>query len=254
MKTKTYALIAAAGESRRMGSINKVLMELRGKPLIIWTLEAFEQTPEIDEIIVIGNSEWLEEYRMTIAKYHFKKVIDVIVGGKERQDSVYCGLKRALQAGANEQDYICVHNGANCLITSEEITAAISGAQETGASVAAFPAQDTIKEVGDDLFVVRTLERKKLWQMQTPQTLRVDIACRAFAAAEEAKFYGTDDVQLAERIGVPVKIVRCSVKNRKVTTIEDAQFCELVLREREKECFVSDSDKIATSSAQRQSL
>ncbi|MCC6932372.1 MAG: 2-C-methyl-D-erythritol 4-phosphate cytidylyltransferase [Deltaproteobacteria bacterium] len=232
MTSKTYALIAAAGESRRMGGSNKILMPIAGKPLIAWTLEAFELCSDINEIIIIGHNDWLEEYWQVAKEFKITKVKSIIPGGKERQDSVYCGLKEVLANGVADDDLISIHNGANCLISVEDISACLAAAKEYGASVAAFPAQDTIKEVGEDLFVIKTLERKKLWQMQTPQTIRIDIAKRAFVEAFAANFYGTDDVQLVERLGLPVKIVKCSVKNKKVTTPEDAQYCQLLLQDK----------------------
>jgi 2-C-methyl-D-erythritol 4-phosphate cytidylyltransferase len=226
-----FALVTAAGASKRMGGVNKQLMPLHGKPVLAWTLEVFEETPEVKGIVVTGTKENLEEYASLVKQFGFKKILSLVEGGKERQDSVYNGLKE-LEKHARSSDVVLVHNGANPLILKKEVRECIAAAQEVGASVAAFPVKDTIKKVDAQKMVVETLERKQLWAMQTPQAMKMEIALEAFEKAMTEKFYGTDDVQLVERLGLPVKIVQCSYENLKITTMEDIGLAEHILRKR----------------------
>jgi len=210
------AIILAAGKGKRMESnVNKVLLTLTDKPVIYHTIKVFEDCKDINEIILVANKDNINKLKGLIKKHNFKKIKKIIEGGKYRQDSVYNGLK-AIKA--KEDDIVLIHNGANPFVTEKTIIDSIKAAEQYGASAVAFPAEDTIKAVDEHYFVSKTLDRSKLWQMQTPQTIKYSLAIKAFEKAYKNNYYGTDDVNLVEKLGHRVKIVECSRDNIKITT------------------------------------
>ena len=217
-------IIAAGGSGIRMNAgKNKIFLKLAGKPIILWTIEKFESHQEIYEIILVTRNEDIEELKQLTSSLN--KVSTVVPGGNKRQDSVYNGLK-AIDAA--DEDIILIHNAANPLVDEKTITACIEAAKQTGASVAAFKAKDTIRKVSEG-FSDELLDRTRLWQMQTPQCIKYSIAMRAFKLAESDNFYGTDDVGLVERIEEKVKIVECPYTNFKITTNQDLVMAESLL-------------------------
>ncbi|MBU2099698.1 2-C-methyl-D-erythritol 4-phosphate cytidylyltransferase [Candidatus Micrarchaeota archaeon] len=230
-----YALICAGGKGKRMEhEKNKVFMKIKGKEIIARTLEVFEKTEEVQGIVISTSMEDFAEMEKIITREGCKKVEAIVEGGKERQDSVYNGLKK-LKEIAGKEDIVLIHNAANPFVKKETISRCIKEAREFGASVAAQKVKDTIKKVNEDLLVKETLNRKELWQMQTPQAIIFHIALKAFEKAFEEKFYGTDDVQLVERIHGKVKIVECSYENIKITTQEDIELAEKIIEKRKTE-------------------
>jgi len=227
-----WAIIAAAGRSERLGGKNKMFVPLLGRPILSYTIDIFEKCKSVDKIILVAVEKEIEKYKDLVKSFKFKKIASIIIGGKERQDSVFNGLKEIERLGAKKEDIVIIHNGANPLVQEKEINGCIDTAKETNASVAAVPVKDTIKIVDRDLFAISTPDRKTLWAMQTPQVIKFGIAMRAFQKAFENKFYGTDDVQLIERIRHMVKIVHCSYENFKITTPEDVVFAERILEKR----------------------
>lgn len=220
-------IIVGAGKGKRMKSkVNKILLSLADKPIIARTIEIFEKHKLIDNIALVINRDDKKEIENLIKRYNYKKIKNIAYGGEKRQDSVYNGLK---SINAKEQDIILIHNAANPLIRENEITVSINEAKKYGASVCAFPARDTIK-IADNGFVIKTLDRKKLWQMQTPQTAKYLLWKKAFKKAKADNFYGTDDVTLIERLGYKVKIVPCSEENIKITAKNDLDFVNKILR------------------------
>ncbi|MFC1704772.1 2-C-methyl-D-erythritol 4-phosphate cytidylyltransferase [Nanoarchaeota archaeon] len=220
------AIITAAGKGTRMNSkVNKILLTLRNKSIIEETIEVFEACDEIDSIIIVGNSDDIESLKEINEKNQYKKIKSIIEGGKERQDSVYNGIKAT---EANDEDILLIHNGANPFVDEKTILECIKQAKEHGAAVAALAAKDTIKEV-EDGFVAKTLDRKKLWQMQTPQAIQYGLAKQAFEKAYNDNFYGTDDVGLVEHMGKKVKIVECNEDNIKITTKTDLEQARLII-------------------------
>ncbi len=226
-----WAIIAAAGRSERMCGKNKMFIPLLGKPLLSYAIEAFEKCKSVDKIIIVAVKEEIQKYRNLVKKFKSKKVVSIVLGGEERQDSVFNGLEEIQRLGARDNDIVVIHNGANPLVKENEIIACIDTSKRVGASVAAHPVKDTIKIV-DKLFAIKTLDRKSLWAMQTPQVMKFGLAMHAFKKAFDDGFYGTDDVQLIERIGGKVKIVSCSYENFKITTPEDILFAESILKNR----------------------
>jgi len=228
------AILGAGGKGKRMGAgKNKCLMELLGKPIISWTALVFERCAEIGKIIVVCGEGEEEEFKTELGKEGITKLVSITQGGNERQDSMWNGLREAGKAGAKKGDLILFHNGANPLVLQEEILEGMKAAKEFGASVLAQPCKDTIKTVNEKtLLVKKTLNRKELWAMQTPQIIEYELAMKAFGKAMEEKFYGTDDVQLVERYGGKVKIVQCGYENIRLVTPDDIIFAERVMEKR----------------------
>ena len=214
------AIITAAGKGTRMNSkVNKILLTLAGKTIIEETIDVFEKCSEIDEIVLVGNKDDIESLKEINEKNQYKKITTITEGGAKRQDSVYNGIN---SLDANDDDILLIHNGANPLVDEKTILECIKQAKEHGAAVAALPAKDTIKEVKDG-FVTKTLDRNKLWQMQTPQAIKYSLAKHAFEKAYNDNHYGTDDVSLVERLGMKVKIVESNAENLKITTKDDLE-------------------------------
>lgn len=222
----------ASGIGKRMGAgKNKVLLELGGKLLVFYALKAFEKCQEIDGILIVIKREEIELAKKIVKKYKIKKVIGVIAGGKERQ---FSGLNAVLYLDSILKDksgaVVLFHNGANPFVASEEISESIKNAKKYGACAVAHPTKDTIKEVDKNGLVIRTLERSKLWNMQTPQVIKFQLAYRAFTKADKDNFIGTDDVSLVERMGKKVKIIKASENNFKITTPTDLELAKIIIK------------------------
>ncbi len=210
---------------------NKVLLPLGRRPMIAQTIAAFERHPQIARIVIVMQPAERDVFVRLVRRYGFAKVADFVEGGGERQYSAHNALAHVDAAyGIRARDVVLFHNGANPFVREQEITRVIAAARKHGAAVVAHPVKDTIKDVDGEGLVRRTLDRATLWAMQTPQALRGDCVVRAFASAADEGFVGTDDVSLAERIGVPVKIVEASAENFKITTPQDLRLARMVVR------------------------
>jgi 2-C-methyl-D-erythritol 4-phosphate cytidylyltransferase len=223
------AIIVAAGLGTRMGAnTGKLFLELAGRPIIAHTWQQFEQAACLDEVVLVVRAGLPSTFAELGAKYAFKKPFRLVVGGAQRQDSVWNGL----QALSPDAELVAVHDGARPLVTGELIAATLAAARETGAAVAAQPVTDTIKESADGRTVERHLDRQRLWAVQTPQTFRVPVLRRALAAARERGLSLTDDTAACELIGQPVRLVPCVTPNPKVTVPADLPYLERLLEER----------------------
>ena len=217
-----YAVIVAGGKGKRMHKrINKLFLLLNKEPIIWHTLKTFQECKNINKIILVVRPEDRNKFKSIIKKNDFKKIIKIVDGGLERQDSVYNGIK-AIEKADND-DIILIHNAVNPFIDESTINNCISATKKYGAAVVGFPAKDTIKVVEDGL-VRQTIDRKLVWQVQTPQAMKYFLAKRAFERAYADKFYGTDDVSLVERIGGSVKVVYCPRENIKITEPYDLAY------------------------------
>lgn len=228
------AIILCGGNSTRMNYIdskeNKVFIEILGKPIIYYTIKNFEDSDSINSIIIVAREEDIKKTEEIIKKYKFKKIKKIVAGGKGRQDSAYNGLKTI--ENVDERDIVLFHNGCNPFVSKKEIETIIRSSKEYGAAALAFPAKDTIKKVNEGLFVEETIDRKNLWQMQTPQAMKYYLAIKSFEKAKADNFYATDDISLVERLGKKVKIVSCSYKNIKITTKDDLRIAEGIIMEK----------------------
>jgi 2-C-methyl-D-erythritol 4-phosphate cytidylyltransferase len=223
----TSAIIVAAGKGTRMGpNVDKLFLELDGLPVIAHTWRRFDQTSSIDEIIVVVRQEMEPSFQELAQRFRFKKFFRLVSGGKERQDSVWNGLG-ALSSAA---EIVAIQDAARPCTSPALIGATIEAARETGAAVAAQPVTDTIKESADGKLVERTLDRARLWAVQTPQTFRVEVIRRALSEVRRRGLPVTDDTAACELIGQAVRLVFSSEPNPKVTRPEDVPYVELLLR------------------------
>jgi 2-C-methyl-D-erythritol 4-phosphate cytidylyltransferase len=221
------AIIAAAGSGKRMASGRpKQFLQLAGIPIIIHTLNAFEQCESIQEIIVVLPADASAEFLEAANKYGLKKVAKVVPGGKTRAESVKRGLTAIRSATAK---IVAVHDGVRPFVTSDEITATVEAAKEHEAAILVAPATDTIKQVRDRA-VVKTLERSELRHALTPQCFRYELLRRAYEQADVSDPTLTDDSSLVEKLGVKVAIVDGSSRNIKITTSQDLIIAEELLR------------------------
>jgi len=227
---KVAAIIAAAGLGRRMQkNIPKTYLPLAGKPILIHTLEIFEKVPEVDEVLVVVHPEDLEFCQEEIlAPYPLKKVLRVVPGGKERQDSVYNALK-VLKRESEELEVILVHDGVRPLVAPALVGRVVAAARRHGAAILGIPCQDTLKRVSSRKEVIDTVDRRELWQVQTPQAFRTALLWQAYREAMSQGFYGTDEAGLVEALGKTVVMVQGSSLNLKITTQEDLKMAEAFL-------------------------
>ena len=227
---RAVAIIPAAGAGRRMGSaVEKQFLHLRGIPILVHTLRVFDKSPEIDGIVlVVAPQQRLALESEVLGTYPCEKLLRVVDGGPERQDSVANGLR----ATPPECDLVVVHDGVRPLVSIELLEAVVKVAHHYGAAIAAIPAGDTVKQA-ESKKVVATLERETIWLAQTPQVFRANLLRQAYEKAARDQVIVTDDAALVERIGAPVYLVHGSPENIKVTTPFDLVLAEAILAGRE---------------------
>lgn len=220
------ALIVAAGKSTRMGSgIDKMFLELNGRPVVAHTWRRFDEAPGIEEIVLVIREGAESTFNQLAQRSSFQRPYRFVTGGKERQDSVWNGLA-ALSPGS---EIVAIQDAARPCTSAALISQTIEAARRTGAAVAAQPVTDTIKESADGKHIERTLDRSRLWAVQTPQTFRVAIIRRALAEARRRGLILTDDTAACELIGQPVELVVSAEPNPKVTRPEDIPVLETLL-------------------------
>jgi len=222
LDNKVAAIIVAAGDSQRMGDVDKMFAPLAGKPVLARVLDTFQECKKVDQIIVVMHSKNIEQCRRMVALEKWDKVTDICLGGKMRQDSVAEGLKRL-----RESNWVVIHDGARPLVTIDLIERGLEAAKETGAAVAAVPVTDTIKFVKDDEIVRQTLPRQNLRAVQTPQVFRYDVIKNTYKYTAGDV---TDDATLVEKAGYKVKLYMGSYDNIKITTSQDLAVAEALLK------------------------
>lgn len=227
-KRKIGVIIPAAGHGKRMKSdVSKQYIEINGKPILAYTLEKFQECDLIDEIIlVVGEEEvgYVEKYIKK--RYGFSKIIHIVAGGKERQDSVYEGLK----ATDDTTDIVLIHDAARPLISLEAIEKIINETIKFQACIFGVKVKDTIKVVDDHGNVSMTPDRNKLYAIQTPQAFEKSIIIEAYKKGAKEGFRATDDSMLVERYSnIKVKVIEGSYSNIKITTPEDFQIIKEIM-------------------------
>ena len=217
------AVIAAGGQGKRMNSsISKQFLTIHGHPILYYTLNKFEKMSTIKTIVLVTGSDDMDYTQEEIIKrYKFKK-IKMVEGGKERQDSVYNGLRKL----SPQTDIVVIHDGVRPFVSIKLIENSIAAAAKFKAVGVAVPVKDTIKVVGNGNIIKTTPKRENLWAMQTPQSFNYDLIMDAYEKALCDGFYGTDDTVLVERMGLPVKVIEGAYENIKITTPEDIIFAE----------------------------
>lgn len=217
-------IIVAAGKGRRMGAdINKQYLKLDGKEILAHTIEKFERSNSINEIIVVTSKDELGFCWESICKkYGFTKVKKIVAGGKERQDSVYNGLIELDE----KAEIVLIHDGARPLIRHEQIEESIKVASQVGGCVVGVPVKDTIKICDNNQKVLETPSRDTLWSVQTPQVFQYDIIMEAYEEGFKKKLSATDDSMMVEALGYPVEVISGRYDNIKITTPEDLVIAE----------------------------
>ena len=228
----TAAVIVAGGNGTRMGTeVTKQMLELDGKPIVVHTLLAYQNTPCIGEIVVAAKQDEMAMYQEFKEKYGITKLSAVVAGGETRQASALAGV----EAVSDKVRYVAIADAARCLTTPEEISEVCRIAYKTDAASAGIPATDTVKVTDKAGYITETPERALTWQAQTPQVFRHALYLAASYAAIEHKFTATDDNSLVEFVRHPVKMVKCSKQNIKITEPCDLPYAQLIIDLRKKE-------------------
>lgn len=220
------AVVPAAGQGQRMGK-KKQFLPLLGKPLLFWTLKAFEKCAAVDCLVLVVNAEEMSKAVEMIQEENLKKVVTVVEGGRRRQDSVAKGLEALPEA----VEVVVIHDGARPLIKPDIITRSVKDLGFFDGLVVAVPAVDTLKEVSEGL-IVRTLERRFIWQAQTPQVFKKKVLTRVFRVVERENLEFTDEATAVEALGYKVAVTLGDYTNFKITNPLDLFLAEAVLRER----------------------
>ncbi|MEY2912683.1 MAG: 2-C-methyl-D-erythritol 4-phosphate cytidylyltransferase [Cyanobacteriota bacterium] len=225
-----HLLIPAAGSGKRMGANrNKLLLQVRSKPLIAWTLLAAEAASSISWIGIVSQSADWDDFKSIIADLKLKKTIALIPGGATRQESVYNGL----QALPTNAEQVLIHDGARCLVTPNLFDACSDAILHCSGLIAAVPVKDTIKVVDENGIITGTPERKQLWAAQTPQGFDVNLLKQCHAEGIRQGWEVTDDAALFEKCAMEVRIVPGEETNLKITTPQDLAIAEFILSHRE---------------------
>ena len=222
---RTAAVIVAAGTSKRMGDApggSKLLIELGGETILARCLRAFEETPEVDEIVLVSREEDREQFQELAEAAGATKLTKVVAGGQTRSESVRAGVASV----SSDCAWVAVHDAARPLITPDIITNAIECAAREGAALVAIPARDTLKESSDGERAERTIDRERVWIAQTPQVFPRAELLELLDEARADSDAPTDESVLWEERRGPVAIVPGAASNTKITTPEDVALAE----------------------------
>lgn len=223
------AVVLAGGRGSRMGqNLEKQYLELEGKPILYYSLRTFQDSPLIDSIILVigeGRQDYCAEKVLSL--YPFSKIIEIVEGGKERCDSVWNALRKT-----KEEGYVFIHDGARPFVTEEILERAFENVMCSKACVVGMPVKDTIKEVDEKGTVQRTPDRRKTWLVQTPQVFETALVKCAYSRLMQEEYRQvTDDAMVVEQMTEhPVKLVKGSYENIKITTPEDLELGEVFVR------------------------
>ena len=221
-------IVVAAGSGKRMGTkLEKQFLSIGGMPILARTLQRFESMCAIDEIVLVvpvSHISYCQEH--ILEPYRIKKVKAIQAGGRERQISVYQGLQKV----SGKTNIVLIHDGVRPFISKQDTEKVLDGVIDYGACVLGVPVKDTIKICNAEQWVISTPDRSTLWQIQTPQAFVLDSILKAHRFAMENQILETDDAALAERFGIPVKIIEGSYSNIKITTPEDLLWAETLLK------------------------
>ena len=221
------AVIVAAGKSERMGGgTDKAFLSLGSKPVVAWSLLAYEKNTDIDKIILVVRKDQLTAAKAVARMFGISKLFKIVPGGARRQDSVQAGLKEV----DVDTRIVVVHDGARPCVSQDVISDVIKSARRGAASVSGCKIRDTVKIVEKGCTVSSTVDRAKHWVVQTPQAFPCSMLRKAYAAVEAQKMEVFDDSQAVEIAGETVKICETDKPNIKITTPEDLQVAAAILK------------------------
>ncbi len=223
------AVIVAAGNSTRMGGVNKQFLLIDGVPVLIRTLSAFSESNMIDEIVIAAREEDIPKMYAMIKEYKVLKVTDIVKGGKTRQESVFNAIRRSSPLS----EYFAIHDGARPLVTEKIIEDTVKEAFLTGAAATGVRVKDTVKVVNEQGIITSTPDRNYLWAVHTPQVFERRLYLSAIDNVINSEMF-TDDCKLLEEYGAEVKMVEGSYENIKITTPEDTDIAQAILYRREQ--------------------
>nr|XP_043607369.1 2-C-methyl-D-erythritol 4-phosphate cytidylyltransferase, chloroplastic [Erigeron canadensis] len=225
VKEKSVSVVLlAGGKGKRMGaSMPKQYLPLLGQPIALYSFYTFSTMHEVKEIVVVCDPSYQDIFEDSRGKINVD--LKFALPGKERQDSVYSGL----QTIDRNSELVCIHDSARPLVTSSDVEKVLNDGLRVGAAVLGVPAKATIKEGNSESFVVKTLDRKTLWEMQTPQVIKPDLLKQGFELVNRENLEVTDDVSIVEHLKHPVYITEGSYTNIKVTTPDDLLLAERIL-------------------------
>lgn len=221
------AVIVAAGKGTRMGpGIDKLFLEVAGRPIIAHTWAAFDSASDIGHIVLVIRPDLEADFNKLAQQHGFTKPFTYAPGGAERQNSVWNGVVRV----PPQTEIIAIQDGARPCTTHKIISDCVAAARDVGASVAAQRVTDTLKEVGESNLIGRHLDRSKLWAVQTPQVFRTEVIKKALEETLKRNLVITDDTAACEYIGQPVKLVESTTPNPKATSPADLPYLEVLLK------------------------
>lgn len=227
-----FVLLAGGTGSRMKADIPKQFLSLKGVPILHHSLDLFLEklAPTLPIVVLVMHPMYQPEYQPIVDKYKGRLVF--ANPGKERQGSVENGLSKMVELVGDNCKYVAVHDSARPLVSIEEIYNVINDAREYGAAVLGVPSKSTIKESADGSLVLRTIPRARLWEVHTPQVIKVETLLRGFKKVSQEDLEVTDDVSIVEALGEPVKLTRGEYTNIKITTPEDMDVASAILEER----------------------
>ena len=222
------AIIVAAGKGIRMNDkLRKQYLLLAGRPILAYSLLAFDACDLIDCIILVVPKQDIDYcWQDIVAPLKLYKKINLVPGGEKRQDSVYNGL---MAVDKDAAEIVAIHDGVRPFVSQGQLAACITGAKEYGACILAIPADDTLKQVDSSGFIYNTLKRDDILLAQTPQAFEYNLIIKAHENARSEGFAGTDDASLVERLGGKIKVIYGSRQNIKITTREDLIFAKALV-------------------------
>lgn len=228
-----WLIIVAGGSGSRMGSgLNKIFLKIQNKPVLYWTLSAFQKSPIIDKIIISGKVSDFPQIQKIIKKYHFNKFVGFSQGGELRQDTVFNALN-FIKDQITPNDIVGVHNAANPFVSADEIKSVYESAKKYKSALLAQPASSTIKIADQNNFVSQSPNRELCFYAQTPQVARFDILYSSYQKVFQQKLVTTDDAQVLELNGFKPKIIPCSPNNFKITYPQDLVLAKYLLKSKQ---------------------
>lgn len=227
-KIKTLAIIVAGGSGKRFGSSTpKQFLKLANNPVIYYSIKFFENLRDVDGIVIVSRKDWIKRLEQQISFHRFKKIISVVEGGKERKDSVLCGLQAVKDL---DVQVVLIHDAARPFPPKQETAIIIKEALQGNGAILAHPATDTVKETDDKKFIRKTIDRNSIFLAQTPQAFPYNKLLEAYESLNNININFTDEASLFELLKIPVKIIESTWTNMKITEKNDIRIAKEIFK------------------------